>query len=74
MGGTRWPGYLRTSQSGELVSAPTAIPWYDLMIAQGLERNSAIAEPGARFAFELSRQQGAALVIKYATYREDIER
>ena len=31
-------------------------------------------EPGAKLAFELDRQQGAALVTKHETYREDIER
>ena len=31
-------------------------------------------ESGARFAFELTERQGAALVTKYHTYREDIER
>ena len=31
-------------------------------------------EPGAKLAFELNRQQGAALVTKHATYREDIEK
>ena len=30
-------------------------------------------EPGARFSFELTEKQGAALVTKYPTYREDIE-
>lgn len=31
-------------------------------------------EPGAKLAFELGQQQGAALVTKHETYREDIER
>lgn len=31
-------------------------------------------EPGARLALELDQQQGAALITKHATYREDIER
>ena len=31
-------------------------------------------EPGARLAFELTRKQGAALITKYPTRREDIER
>ena len=31
-------------------------------------------EPGARLAFELNRQRGAALVTRHATYREDVER
>ena len=30
-------------------------------------------EPGVRFSFELTEKQGAALVTKYPTYREDIE-
>ena len=30
-------------------------------------------EPGASFSFELTEKQGAALVTKYRTYREDIE-
>ncbi|KAF9646418.1 hypothetical protein BDM02DRAFT_3021648 [Thelephora ganbajun] len=30
-------------------------------------------EPGARFSFELTKKQGAALITKYPTYREDIE-
>jgi len=32
------------------------------------------AEPGAMLAPELNRQQGAALTIKRATYREDTKR
>ena len=31
-------------------------------------------EPGAGIAFELTRNQGAALITKHPTYREDIER
>ena len=31
-------------------------------------------EPGAKIAFELTRKQGAALITKNPTYREDIER
>ena len=31
-------------------------------------------EPGARIAFELTRKQGAALITKHPTYRDDIER
>jgi len=31
-------------------------------------------EPGARIAFELTSKQGATLITKYPTYREDIER
>ena len=30
-------------------------------------------EPGASFSFELTEKQGAALVTKYRTYREDVE-
>ena len=30
-------------------------------------------EPGASFSFELTEKQGAALLTKYRTYREDIE-
>jgi hypothetical protein len=30
-------------------------------------------EPGANFSFELTEKQGAALLTKYRTYREDIE-
>ena len=30
-------------------------------------------EPGVQFSFELTEKQGAALVTKYPTYREDIE-
>lgn len=30
-------------------------------------------EPGASFSFDLTEKQGAALVTKYRTYREDIE-
>jgi len=30
-------------------------------------------EPGVNFSFELTEKQGAALVTKYPTYREDIE-
>jgi len=31
-------------------------------------------EPGARIAFELTSRQGAALITKHPTYREDVER
>ena len=31
-------------------------------------------EPGARIAFELTSKQGAALITKHPTYREDVER
>ena len=31
-------------------------------------------EPGAKMAFELTHKQGAALITKHPTYREDIER
>ena len=30
-------------------------------------------EPGVQFSFELTEKQGAALITKYPTYREDIE-
>jgi len=39
-----------------------------------LTEHSSAVEPGARMAFELTRKQGAALITKYPTYREDIER
>jgi hypothetical protein len=31
-------------------------------------------EPGAGITFELTRNQGAALITKHPTYQEDIER
>ena len=37
------------------------------------EYTSAV-EPGARIAFELTSKQGAALITKYPTYRERVER
>jgi hypothetical protein len=40
---------------------------------QLIEGTSAV-EPGAGVAFELTRNQGAALITKHSTYREDIER
>ena len=36
-------------------------------------RHHRFMEPGASFSFELTEKQGAALVTKYRTYREDIE-
>lgn len=38
-----------------------------------IERPSPV-EPGARVAFALTHKQGAALITKHSTYREDIER
>jgi hypothetical protein len=38
-----------------------------------VERASTV-EPGAGIAFELTRNQGAVLLTKHSTYREDIER
>ena len=35
---------------------------------------SRILEPGVSISFELTEKQGAALVTKYRTYREDVER
>jgi len=36
-------------------------------------RHHRFLEPGVSFSFELTEKQGAALVTKYRTYREDIE-
>ena len=36
--------------------------------------HSRMLEPGFSISFELSKKQGAALVTKYPTYREDIQR
>ena len=36
-------------------------------------RHHRFLEPGVNFSFELTEKQGAALVTKYRTYREDIE-
>jgi hypothetical protein len=38
-----------------------------------IERTSTV-EPGAGIAFELTRNQGAALLTKHPTYREDVEK
>jgi hypothetical protein len=40
---------------------------------QLIERTSTV-EPGAGITFELTHNQGAALITKYPTYREDVER
>jgi hypothetical protein len=38
-----------------------------------IERTSTV-EPGARIAFELTRNQGAALITKHPTYQEDVDK
>lgn len=58
----RLPGYLCTSsvkEAGGSVGASV--------------NTTPFLEPGASFSFELTEKQGAALVTKHRTYREDIE-
>ena len=72
-GEARPPGYLRTNRIREIgtdVSASAAThPFVRLVIdtvtARRRERQCFV-EPGARFAFELNRQRGAALIAKHA--------
>lgn len=77
----RPPGYLRTStvrQIGVDVGGSMAVPLCvcNLCLTGNhrlIGRASAV-EPGVEIAFELTSKQGAALITKHPTYREDIER
>jgi hypothetical protein len=59
-----------------------AVPWlllgayadFGLVSNCRLIKLASAVEPGAGISFELTRNQGAALITKHPTYREDIER
>ena len=76
----RLPGCLSTNtirESGASLEASIcAVPYVTTIALVPSEVNvffSAL-EPGFSISFELSEKQGAALVTKYPTYREDIQR
>jgi len=79
-GKVRPPGYLRTStvrQIGADVGGSVAVAWcvyIDFGNESQLTKHTSTVEPGARMAFELTRKQGAALITKHPTYRDEIER
>ena len=55
-----------------LLSACRNIPAWPKTIV--INKHTSAVEPGARIAFELTSKQGAALITKYPTYRERVER
>lgn len=80
-GQVRPPGYLRTNTIREIgvnVSGSASVAWYVraffLASNHRLIEHSSPMEPGAKVSFALTHKQGAALITRYPTHREDIER
>jgi len=75
----RAPGYLSTNSVRETRArlTPSASPVPYVCFAASVSSSISDAcfrtlEPGSSFSFELTEKQGAALVTKYQTYREDV--
>ena len=64
----RKPGLASAPQFAQL--RKTCRPLHSRCVSH---RHRRFLEPGVSFSFELTEKQGAALVTKYRTYREDIE-
>ena len=81
-GEVRPPGPLSTStvkQIGANVGGSSAVPWcvhlhYVPVCNRGLIQHSSAVGPGAKFSFELTSKQGAALITDHPTHQEDVER
>jgi hypothetical protein len=59
---------------GGSVPLPGAYADFGLVDSYRLIERASPVEPGAGITFELTRNQGAALITKHPTYREDVER
>ena len=77
----RLPGYLSTNTVRDtgvsLGASVCAIPYVRSAVPASLSNpdlRSRMLEPGFNISFQLTEKQGAALVTKYPTYREDIQR
>jgi hypothetical protein len=78
----REPGYLsaggvREAETPRLTPSKSDIPYVRSVasVSSGISYVcSRILEPGSSFSFKLTEDQGAALVTKYRTYSEDIQR
>jgi len=76
----RPPGYLRTNtvrQIGVDVGGSVAVAWWvpvHFGLPSRLIEQTSTVEPGPKMAFELTHKQGAALITKHPTYRDEIER
>ena len=76
----RLPGHLSTSTVRETGVGPEAsvspVPYVRSITSTSFGTSyarSRMLEPGLSISFELTEKQGAALVTKYRTYREDVE-
>jgi hypothetical protein len=76
----RQPGYLCTSGVREtrvrLTPSASPVPYVRSVASVSSSISdvcSRMLEPGSSFSFQLTEDQGAALVTKYLTYREDIQ-